>query len=71
MFALTVSKLGSDKQSKVEASNVQILLDHLEASAGRNGFTVEDVQPRDNGRLLRDGKLVGIWFISTPNENTK
>jgi len=71
MFTLTVSKLGSTKQSTVDASNVQILLDHLEASAGRNGFTIEHVQPNDNGWLLRDGKRVGIWFITTPNENTK
>ena len=68
MFTLTVSKLGSTKQSTVDASNVQILLDHLEASAGRQGFTVDHVNSNSNGWILRDGKRVGRWMIDHHNK---
>jgi len=60
---LTVTKIGSDKESTVTASTAQMLIDHLEASAGRNGFTVDHIERNGNGWILRDSNRVAIWFI--------
>jgi hypothetical protein len=60
---LTVTKIGSDKESTVTASTAQMLIDHLEASAGRNGFTVDHIERNGNGWILRDGDRVAVWFI--------
>jgi hypothetical protein len=66
MFEITVFKLHSDKFAKSQASHRQVLVDHLEASADRNGFEVSWDDQGDMpayGSLWRDGREVGIWKI--------
>ena len=63
MFEITVCKLYSDKFAKSTASDKQVLVDHLEASAARHGFDVEFDDGDDAGSLWRDGREVGFWHI--------
>lgn len=64
MFKLTVSKVGSDKTGVVTSSHRQVVLDHLEASAGRNGFEVSFHIPEGStGDIKRDGQVVGEWKV--------
>ena len=66
MFEITVWKLHSEKFAKSNASDRQILLDHLHASAARNGFVVTtrwDDGDDIAGALYRDGNEVAIWKI--------
>ena len=66
MFEITVWKLNSEKHAKSNASDRQILLDHLHASAARNGFVVTtrwDDGDDIAGALYRDGNEVAIWKI--------
>jgi len=68
MFTLTVIQSGSGKQASEQATRAQILVDHLEASAGRQGFTVDHVNSNSDGWILRDGKRVGRWMIGHHNK---
>ena len=65
MFEITVFKLCSDKFAKSTASHRQVLVDHLEASATRNGFEVTWDEPASHGSLWRDGREVGTWKIES------
>ena len=63
MFEITVFKLHSDKFAKSQASSEQILLDHLKASADRNGFVAGFVSGEMSGEIYRDGREVAVWKI--------
>lgn len=63
MYKITVAKWLSDKTAVETASRAKVLLDHLEASAKRNGFEVTWNEPGVSGGLVRDGREVGGWFI--------
>ena len=68
MFEITVFKLYSDKFAKSTASHRQVLVDHLQASALRNGYDVVWDAPDTNevsnsGALFKDGREVGAWKI--------
>ena len=63
MFEITVCKIMSDKIAKERASKRQILVDHLEASAARNGHEITWDEPASYGSLWKNGREVGIWKI--------
>lgn len=64
MHGLTVTRLKDGKRVTVEATHVKMLLDHLEASAGRNGFEVFWHEPGVFGNLKKDGVTVAIWEVN-------
>lgn len=64
MLTLTVHRLKDGKSTYVKSSSRQALLDHLEASAGRNGFDVYWFEPREFGGIRKDGVTVATWEVS-------
>ena len=68
MLKLTVYKYLSDKQATVVSDQRRALLDHLEASAARNGFEITWIEPGEFGELHRDGREVGGWYIEEIEE---
>ncbi|ASZ75251.1 hypothetical protein PBI_MISSWHITE_85 [Mycobacterium phage MissWhite] len=68
MFTMTVTKtkavLGVHQQATVKATHRQMLLDHLEASAGRHNLEVRWTEPRVSGDILKDGEVVATWEVS-------
>lgn len=64
MFKLTVYKYASDRRAEELAGRRQVLIDHLEASAARNGFEVTWDEPGVEGELWKQGLPVGGWTIN-------
>jgi hypothetical protein len=69
MFEVTVTRLKDGKKATAQASSESILRDHLEASAARNGFTVE-LDHNESwllgysvGEVLKGGKIVASFEI--------
>ncbi|AGK86120.1 hypothetical protein SEA_KERBEROS_93 [Mycobacterium phage Kerberos] len=62
MFTLTATRDRDGKNSKVSASHRQILIDHLEAAASRNGLVID--QLGDGGHIYLRGEAVGTWEVS-------
>ncbi|QXO13367.1 hypothetical protein SEA_TROOPER_90 [Mycobacterium phage Trooper] len=66
MYKLTVYKANSTAKAEVSGSHTTVVIDHLKASAGRNGFEVprhmHDGMP--SGDVVRNGEVVGYWEVS-------
>lgn len=69
MFEITVTRWEDRKKTRATASHRQMLLDHLEASAARNGFTVYRDRAEsyllgyEVGDVLKGDKIVATWEI--------
>lgn len=69
MFEITVTRFKDRKAARATASHKQALLDHLEASAARNGFDIERNHEMSHtlgctvGEVLQDGAIVASWEI--------
>ncbi len=69
MFEITVTRLKDGKKATAQASHRQALLDHIEASAARNGFTVYRDRAESHllgyevGDVLKGGAVVASWEI--------
>lgn len=62
MYKLTVYKYVTFRSATETASRFHILLDHLQASAARNGYEV-GFDESDEGELIKDGQAVAGWHI--------
>ncbi|AXC33450.1 hypothetical protein SEA_ORANGE_93 [Mycobacterium phage Orange] len=61
MFRLTVTQLKTGREGVVSATHKQVVIDHLEASARRNGLGVTN--HGDGGSVFKDGREVGVWKV--------
>ncbi|ASJ79789.1 hypothetical protein KIY85_gp87 [Mycobacterium phage Heffalump] len=63
MFTIVVTKVDFTKSAEVSGSHVAVVIDHLEASAKRNGFEIVHVAENHYGDVIRDGQIVAMWEV--------
>lgn len=70
MFKLTVTRFRDGNQASEVASKAQVLIDHIEAAAARQGFEIDPYDASGHGgELIREGKALGEYVIYQLDES--